>query len=402
MPAAGVASGAPAALARARRHARWPRCRTRRASSPAFMDRSVDPCVDFYAYSCNGWRSAEPDSARPVALERLRQALQRESAVSLGAARRGGGEPGDRRIPSCASSATTFAACMDLAAIDKAGPRPDPRRDDGDRQAQGARGARAAPRPAPSRRAGARPALRLRHASRTRATPRSASPSFTPAAWACRIATTTSRPTPPRVALRAKYVEHTARNFRLMGEAPDWAAESAAIVLAIETDLAQRLAVARRPARSAQGLPSDEPRRAAEADSGLRLEGVLRRGRRRGGGRGLRRRRQRAGVPEGGADRSSPSVRSPTSGPICAGRCCAAAAEDLSAPYREADFDFYVEDAARECRAAGALAGLRRRGRPRPRRGAGQGLRRAAVRAGDPGAPPRRWCAASTRRWASG
>ena len=27
---------------------------------PAFMDRSVDPCVDFYAYSCNGWRAQNP------------------------------------------------------------------------------------------------------------------------------------------------------------------------------------------------------------------------------------------------------------------------------------------------------------------------------------------------------
>src|ERR1700720_3181513 len=30
------------------------------ALDPAAMDRSVDPCVDFYAYSCGGWMRSHP------------------------------------------------------------------------------------------------------------------------------------------------------------------------------------------------------------------------------------------------------------------------------------------------------------------------------------------------------
>ena len=74
------------------------------------------------------------------------------------------------------------------------------------------------------------------------------------------------------VALRAQYAEHLTRNFRLHGREPDWAAESAAIVLADRDRARARLAVAGRPARSAQGLSPDEPRRAPEADAGVRLE----------------------------------------------------------------------------------------------------------------------------------
>ena len=36
---------------------------------PNLVDQSLDPCNDFYKYSCNKWLTANPDSSRPGFLE---------------------------------------------------------------------------------------------------------------------------------------------------------------------------------------------------------------------------------------------------------------------------------------------------------------------------------------------
>ena len=46
------------------------------------MDRSADPCVDFYQYSCGGWQKNNPIPAGPDLVERLRQAVRRQSEIS--------------------------------------------------------------------------------------------------------------------------------------------------------------------------------------------------------------------------------------------------------------------------------------------------------------------------------
>ena len=84
------------------------------------MDRSVDPCVDFYAYSCNGWRARNPippDKSRWSVYGKLYNENQQflwglleEAARDTGTA-----DPELRKL------GDYFAACMDLAKIDKAG-----------------------------------------------------------------------------------------------------------------------------------------------------------------------------------------------------------------------------------------------------------------------------------------
>ena len=87
------------------------------------MDRSVDPCVDFYRYSCGGWiknNPIPPDQARWNVYSKLGDENQRflwgilEQASSTTAGRR----PVEKEI------GDYFHACMDEAAVDKVGAAP--------------------------------------------------------------------------------------------------------------------------------------------------------------------------------------------------------------------------------------------------------------------------------------
>jgi len=90
---------------------------------PAFMDRTIDPCVDFYAYACNGWRERNPIppdrsswSVYAKAYDENQQFLW--GTLELAAA------PDPSRTPERQKIGDYFAACMDLAAIDAAGIAP--------------------------------------------------------------------------------------------------------------------------------------------------------------------------------------------------------------------------------------------------------------------------------------
>jgi putative endopeptidase len=204
---------------------------------PSFMDRSIDPCVDFYAYSCNGWRAQNPlpaDQSRWSVYGKLYNENQQYlwGLLEEAAQNPQTGDAGLRQL------GDYFGACMNLAAIDKAAL--DPIRADlttiarlKDVQ-------------------GLAPLLgRLHLETRGRGLLFGFGSEQDPGDATQRIAAIRAgglglpdrdyylKTDAASVALRAQYVEHTARNFRLMGETAEWAAESAAIVLAIETDLAK-------------------------------------------------------------------------------------------------------------------------------------------------------------------
>ncbi|HEY0781709.1 MAG TPA: M13 family metallopeptidase N-terminal domain-containing protein, partial [Thermoanaerobaculia bacterium] len=87
------------------------------------MDRTADPCVDFYAYACGGWIKKNPipgdQSSWAVYLKMFDDngALLREVLEAAA-------KPDPRRSPVDREIGDFYAACMDQATIDKAGVAP--------------------------------------------------------------------------------------------------------------------------------------------------------------------------------------------------------------------------------------------------------------------------------------
>jgi putative endopeptidase len=90
---------------------------------PAAMDRSRDPCVDFFAYSCGGWVKANPippDQASWSVYAKLGD----ENRQLLWGLLEQAGRAGAARTPAEAKIGDYFAACMDEAAVERAGATP--------------------------------------------------------------------------------------------------------------------------------------------------------------------------------------------------------------------------------------------------------------------------------------
>jgi endothelin-converting enzyme/putative endopeptidase len=90
---------------------------------PSFMDRSVDPCVDFYKYSCGKWSAQNPipaDKARWSVYAKLGQ----ENRQFLWGMLEEASRPDPGRDANTRKIGDYFASCMDTAAIDKAGTAP--------------------------------------------------------------------------------------------------------------------------------------------------------------------------------------------------------------------------------------------------------------------------------------
>jgi putative endopeptidase len=91
--------------------------------NPVFMDRSVDPCTDFYAYSCGGWQKQNPipaDQTRWGVYGKLSNEILRHLWGLLAEA----ANPSPARSPIQAQIGDSFAACMDEARVDSLGTRP--------------------------------------------------------------------------------------------------------------------------------------------------------------------------------------------------------------------------------------------------------------------------------------
>jgi endothelin-converting enzyme/putative endopeptidase len=87
------------------------------------MDRTVNPCDDFYQYSCGGWIAHNPIPADQAAWSVYGKLADENSRFLWGVLE--GLKPGTpNRTPVQAQIGDYFAACMDEAAIDKRGDAP--------------------------------------------------------------------------------------------------------------------------------------------------------------------------------------------------------------------------------------------------------------------------------------
>ncbi len=202
----------------------------------SFLNRGVDPCTDFYKYACGNWNHLNPipaDQARWNVYAKLTDENQRFLWGILEEA----AKPREGRSASEQKIGDYFAACMDEAAVEKAGVAPLQERLD---------------RIAGLKRLADLPALvaqfHLELGNDNAVFQFGSSQDFANSDQVIAFALAGGLGMPDRdyylktdaksQETRARYGEHVARMFRLLGEAPVTARGNAQTVVAMETALA--------------------------------------------------------------------------------------------------------------------------------------------------------------------
>jgi putative endopeptidase len=90
---------------------------------PTFIDRSADPCVDFYKFACGNWIKLNPIPADQARWD-VYGKLQTDNLRFLWGLLQEFAKPSPGRTPNQQKIGDYFAACMDEASVEKAGAAP--------------------------------------------------------------------------------------------------------------------------------------------------------------------------------------------------------------------------------------------------------------------------------------
>lgn len=203
--------------------------------SPDMLDKSIDPCNDFYAYACSKWQAQNPVPADRPTWGRFNELQERgeyivKDILEKAAAKSAGRTPYEQKI------GDYYASCMDESAIEKAGAKPL----DHDLQSIEA---------LKSKGDLSKEAMRLHREGTDILFSFGSGPDFKNASQIIAEVDQGGLGLPDRdyyfkddpksVELRQKYLEHVQKMFQLLGDDAAKAAAEAKVVMDIETGLAK-------------------------------------------------------------------------------------------------------------------------------------------------------------------
>ena len=87
------------------------------------MDKSIDPCVDLYHYSCGGWQQKNPIPPDQTSWS-VYAKLYQDNLIFLRGMLEQAAQPGKERNAVTQKIGDFYAACMDEAAVEKRGLAP--------------------------------------------------------------------------------------------------------------------------------------------------------------------------------------------------------------------------------------------------------------------------------------
>ncbi|HEV3199571.1 MAG TPA: M13 family metallopeptidase [Bryobacteraceae bacterium] len=204
---------------------------------PAFLDRSADPCVDFYRFACGSWNHLNPippDQPRWNVYAKLGT----DNLKFLWGILEEAAKPAPGRSPSQQKIGDYFASCMDETAIEKAGRAP--LQKTLDEIAALKRAADLAPLLARLHLESGEGALFGFGSNQDFADSSQVIAFASAGGLGLPDRDYYTKTDPKSVETRSRYVEHVARMFELLGDPAAAAKTEAQTVMAIETALAER------------------------------------------------------------------------------------------------------------------------------------------------------------------